>query len=81
MMRFENKVAIVTGSGSGIGRATALRLANEGASVVVVDWNADTGAETLDMITNAGCDGLCSATCRVLPTQVNRRERLNVTGS
>ena len=36
-MRFANKVAIVTGGGGEIGRATALRLAREGASVAVVD--------------------------------------------
>jgi len=38
-MRFANKVAIVTGGGGEIGRATALRLAREGAAVVVVDLN------------------------------------------
>ena len=44
--QFANKVAIVTGGASGIGRATALRLAAGGASVVVVDRNAD-GAHTV----------------------------------
>ncbi len=39
-MRFENKVAIVTGAASGIGLATALRLGSEGARVVIADLDA-----------------------------------------
>ena len=40
-MKLEGKIAIITGAGSGIGRATALRLAREGAAIVVADWNED----------------------------------------
>jgi NAD(P)-dependent dehydrogenase (short-subunit alcohol dehydrogenase family) len=40
-MRLEGKVAVVTGAGSGIGRAMAQRFVEEGASVVVVDWHTD----------------------------------------
>lgn len=53
-MLFENKIALVTGGGSGIGRATALQLAQGGATVLVTDINADNGTETANMILEAG---------------------------
>lgn len=49
-MRFTNKVCIVTGAGSGIGRAVAQRLASEGGLVAVVDVNGKDGNETVNLI-------------------------------
>jgi NAD(P)-dependent dehydrogenase (short-subunit alcohol dehydrogenase family) len=53
-MRLQNKVALITGAGSGIGRETALLFASEGASIVVVDVNDEAGNETVRQISAAG---------------------------
>jgi 3-oxoacyl-[acyl-carrier protein] reductase len=52
--RLEGKVAIVTGAGRGIGRATAQKLASEGAVVVVNDVDSEPAHETVDLIKAAG---------------------------
>lgn len=53
-MRFTNKTCIVTGGGSGIGRATCMQMAAEGARVIVADLDLATAQSTVDAITAAG---------------------------
>ena len=53
-MRLKDKVAIISGSGSGIGEATAKRLAAEGAAVVVVDLNEEGANRVAGEIRSAG---------------------------
>jgi len=54
--RLDGQVAVVTGAASGFGRTTALRFAQEGASVVVADLDERRGAETVEAVRAAGTD-------------------------
>jgi NAD(P)-dependent dehydrogenase (short-subunit alcohol dehydrogenase family) len=53
-MRFEDRVAVVTAGGSGMGRAAAVRLASEGAAVVVADIDGDAASQTVEAIAAEG---------------------------
>ena len=61
-MKLEGKVAVVTGAGSGIGRATALKFAREGAKVVVAEYNEQTGKETEYHVRGEGGEALFART-------------------
>src|SRR5215813_10414821 len=56
--RVEGKVALITGGASGIGRATALTFAREGAQLIIADMNVDGGQQTVHMITEQGGDAI-----------------------
>ena len=53
-MRLQDKVALITGAGSGIGRETSLIFAAEGAKIVVVDINDDAGRESVQLVEDRG---------------------------
>ena len=73
MRRFEDKVALVTGAAAGIGRATAVRLASEGASVACVDLAADAVEETAKLCSEAG------GTALALRCDVSKPEEVEAT--
>ncbi|MGE3468403.1 MAG: SDR family NAD(P)-dependent oxidoreductase [Pyrinomonadaceae bacterium] len=64
-MRFEGRSAIVTGAASGIGLATASRLASEGCSVVIADLNEAKAAEAADELGNSCAGVAVSIACDV----------------
>jgi NAD(P)-dependent dehydrogenase (short-subunit alcohol dehydrogenase family) len=57
--QLDGKVALVTGGGSGIGRATCLAMAREGAQVMVADIVVEGGHETVSLVKNAGGEATC----------------------
>ncbi len=57
-MRLEDKVAIITGAGSGIGRGTALLFAREGAKVIVADRVPEGGKETVRQVRESGGEAI-----------------------
>ena len=61
-MRFKDKVAIITGAASGIGRAAANGFAREGAAVVIVDIDPVAGAEAVKEIRHQGAEAIFSLT-------------------
>ncbi len=56
MKGLKDKVVIITGAGQGIGKATALRFADEGAKVIVAEYNVNTGEAVANEIRDAGVD-------------------------
>lgn len=55
-MLFENKVVLITGASSGIGRAAAIAFAKEGAKLLLADVNAEGGGETVNLVQALGAD-------------------------
>ena len=68
--QLENKVALVTGGGSGIGRATALLLAQAGAKLMIADYVPESAEKTVKAIKDAGGIASCIAADVSVPKQV-----------
>ncbi len=71
-MRFKDKVCLVTGGGSGIGKATCLQFAREGGRVAVVDLNPVHGEQTVAEIKKAGGDAIFCKTDVGNPDQIRQ---------
>ncbi len=77
MREFEGKVALITGAGSGIGRATAQALAEGGAKVMAADLSAEAARESADLCEKAG--GVCQATAADVTSAAQVEQMVNRT--
>lgn len=71
-MRFTDKVCLITGAGSGIGKATALQMAREGGKILIVNRSPESGKATVDEITNAKGEAIFSQTDVGNPEDIQR---------
>ncbi|MFC7680236.1 SDR family NAD(P)-dependent oxidoreductase [Paenibacillus sp. GCM10028914] len=72
MNKMQNKVAVVTGAGSGIGKATAIRFAAEGAKVSLIDRNEQTVRETEKEIKSAGGEAHSFTANIAMPEEISQ---------
>ncbi|MBM7691330.1 NAD(P)-dependent dehydrogenase (short-subunit alcohol dehydrogenase family) [Peribacillus deserti] len=70
-MRLKGKVAIITGGGGGIGRAAAVRFAQEGARIAISDIQSDSGEETVRMIQELGGEAFFTKTDVTSPEEIH----------
>src|SRR5512134_936927 len=77
-MKLKGKVALITGAASGIGRATAILFAKEGARVVIADINERDGNETVQTIKDAGGSALFTYANLLNMTEVEKMVRTTV---
>jgi len=86
MMKLKGMVALVTGAGRGIGKATAILLAKEGADVVVNDVDLQSAKETADDIRAMGCEALPikahvsdkAQVCKMVDSIINAFEKIDI---
>lgn len=78
--RLENKVAVITGTASGMGRAAAIRFAAEGCKIVGCDLNVERAQETVKMVKEAGSEMISMQPCDLTdPEQVKKLIDLAIT--
>jgi len=77
-MKLEGKVAVITGSASGIGRATARLFAKEGAKIVIADIKDREGNETVQLIKEAGGEAVFTHVNVVVVTELERMIKVAV---
>jgi NAD(P)-dependent dehydrogenase (short-subunit alcohol dehydrogenase family) len=78
MRTLDGKIALVTGGGTGIGRATSIMFAERGAKVVVTDFRPETGEETVNLIRKAGNEAVFAKVDVRIAADVERAVNLAV---